>query len=210
MEETKPRMGRMRDVEKYCPTFSFEIGSVYDFPSTINLGDFCVDARPTIYSHLRWDCEWLYAYYCIYHYRDNHHRHDFTGVMSAYYNGQYHCSVLRDHFRLVLHLPSDGMPVFTVREGTHSIVHYDPRFDKNLFVPAWRFDEIMLGGAGTRAWLQEKIGPWATPPWLWDDTKLKTRIVRDHVRREYGLKTTRGLLWSNPLLVVDLLQKYRG
>lgn len=199
-------MDRMSDVEKYAPTLQFEIRDKYDFPSSLNMGEFFVDPNPTLYCHLKWDREWVFAYYCVYHYKDNHHRHDFTGVMSAYHNGVYHCSVTRDHFRLRLH--TAGLPVFTVRAGSHSIVSFDTQFRVSQYTPAWRYDTRLL--AEKQNWLEGAVGPWATPPWLWDDTKLKSRIVRQYVRERHNLATTRGLIWDNPGLLIGLLQKFGG
>lgn len=202
-------MGRLMDnVEWFAPTFHFEIEHDYDFPCRLNLGQFFIDPHPELYCRLVRGGPWVFAHYYFYHYRDNHHRHDLTGVMSAYCDGQHHCTIYRDHFRLRLLRSAQGLPVFTVKAGSHSVCHGSPPSNKyGVFVPKWTYAD-WIWQYGDK--LYSAIGPWAMPPWLWTDEKLKTRLARRWLLQNHGLTTARGLLWDDPLLLINLLERFGG
>ena len=80
--------------KRYRPVFIQEVKSVLDYLSPINLGNFIIVDRPTIYYKVMQHGSDYYIFYMTYHYRDwsewpppfrkfDEHRHDNEGVLLA-------------------------------------------------------------------------------------------------------------------------------
>lgn len=213
MEFLTPDKG-IRIAQQRLPRIECEVAAHRDFPCSVDfawqpgqpLGP--IEYEPPLYWWVQADDEMIVCGYCLYHYQDTNHRHDFTGlaIIEDRRSGQ-RFTALRSHYDIVVHRVAKLDQVYRVEEGAHPIVLGRSRPGYSRWLPDWHLQESGCISDPNRAksWgeIRKRFAPAVTLPIDWDDKYLYTysdkyfqkwcRLFDDQRPR-----VTRGLLYQDP------------
>lgn len=194
---------------RQAPFLLQEVRRDWDRPRAFGFADPIETDKPPLYWWLRDGVKHTFVGYCIWYDQDPDHPYDFTGC--GYWipktDQEVNFSWCREHFdiRVMLH----RRPGFTSTEGKHSIVTAAPRAPWEL-IQDWQIDEkTCLDHPQFREnaeWIQAQMGEVAQLPENWVDIKVRN-YQQKFFRRcqmDYGVKETRGLLFTNPHALLDI------
>lgn len=213
MEALPPEEG-LGIAHRWLPRLECEVATFRDFPCSIDfawrqgqpLGPF--EYEPPLYWWVKQDADLTVCGYCVYHFADTNHRHDFTGLVLFVDNRSEETLVaLRSHFDLPIYRVSNGSQVYRIEEGAHPIALGRCRPDYSRWLPKWRLiPENCLTHPGNQlAWseIRKRFAPAVTLPVDWDDKYLYT-FADTHLQEWCGLfpdrrlRVTRGLIYNDP------------